>query len=488
MNPNQNKTVNLFDGLLKIAGALIIISVLMLQFQWIYGLKDLSSFGKMFVPMAEETALLFIISGYILAINYKVHQNKILLVLNKYLILFIGFVSIITIIDIIANYAWGGSDFIGPKGVIRGGFQTGKMSFLTSICFILICLSFYAIYLKKERHSFLFSFPVLLICFIINVGYSDGVPFLYESKYIPMSWPTSVVFIFISLCLSIASGPQSIPLCYFVGNSTRSLLMRNIFLPIFSAILITIFLNTFNINQHSLSNTLISSAIDLLIIFFIGIFISRVSKRIGDEIDKHKLEKKIAIEKLLEISQAVEQSPISIIITDKNGLVIYANPKFEEISGYSLDEVKGKNPNILKSGYTSNKEYELLWDSIKSGHKWQGEFHNRNKSGELYWEYATISAIKNENGEIINFLALKEDIDDRKKIEEKLRNISWKQNHEIRAPLTTILGIISAMKYKISIEEKLLFLNKLEEASQKLDIALKATIVEAQFQSKFSPK
>lgn len=484
MNQNQIKHLPFLDGLLKYGGVLIIIIVLMLQLQWIYGLKDISSFGKMFVPMAEETALLFIISGYILATNSKTYENKFLFFLNQFLILFIGFVSIFTLIDISTNYTWGGSDFIGPKGVFRGSFQTGKMSFLTSICFILVCASFYCIHLKKERYSFLFSFPVLLISFVIIVGYSHGVPFLYESRYIPMSWPTSFVFIFISLCLIIAGGSESIPLCYFLGNSTRSLLMRNIFPPIFSILIITNFLNAFNNDQQSISTTLISSAIDLLIILFIGIFISRVSKRIGDEIDKHKLDRKLALEKLLEISQAVEQSPISIIITDTNGLIVYANPKFEEISGYSFEEVKGKNPNILKSGYTSNMEYEILWDSIKNGDKWQGEFHNRNKSGEFYWELATISAIKNEKGEIINFLALKEDIDQRKKVEEKLRNISWKQNHEIRAPLTTIMGIIKAMKYKISIEEKLMLLDKLEETSKKLDNAVKATIVEAQFQHK----
>jgi len=118
-----------------------------------------------------------------------------------------------------------------------------------------------------------------------------------------------------------------------------------------------------------------------------------------------------ATEKQLQIlSQACEQSPASIIITDVNGDIIYANPKFEEISGYGLEEVVGKNPKILKSGNKTEADYALMWDTLTSGRDWHGEFHNRRKNGDLYWERASISPICNHQGIITHYVAVKEDI------------------------------------------------------------------------------
>jgi PAS domain S-box-containing protein len=123
--------------------------------------------------------------------------------------------------------------------------------------------------------------------------------------------------------------------------------------------------------------------------------------------------------KIRRLSQAVEQSSASIMITDTAGLLEYVNPKFVELTGYKADEVIGKNPRFLKSGYTSAEEYRRLWNNITSGKEWNGEFHNRKKNGELYWEFATISAIVDEHGTITNFIAVKEDITERKKAEEE---------------------------------------------------------------------
>ncbi|MGK0291627.1 MAG: PAS domain S-box-containing protein, partial [bacterium] len=124
---------------------------------------------------------------------------------------------------------------------------------------------------------------------------------------------------------------------------------------------------------------------------------------------------------LKKLSQAVEQSPTSILITNKDGIIEYVNSKFVQFTGYSEEEVIGQNPRILKSGETTTKEYENLWSDIIAGKEWHGEFHNRKKNGELYWEYTSLSAITNEKGEILYFLGVKEDITERKKMEESLR-------------------------------------------------------------------
>ena len=118
---------------------------------------------------------------------------------------------------------------------------------------------------------------------------------------------------------------------------------------------------------------------------------------------------------------AIEQSPVSVLITDIKGNIEYANPKFSKISGYSFDEVIGKNPSILKSGMQSDEVYKNMWESISKGCDWTGEFQNKKKNGELYWETAWISAIKNKNGQIENFIAIKEDITLRKEAEDALR-------------------------------------------------------------------
>jgi len=127
-----------------------------------------------------------------------------------------------------------------------------------------------------------------------------------------------------------------------------------------------------------------------------------------------------AEEKVKILSQACEQSPTSIVITDNQGNIDYVNPKFEQISGYSLAEVKGKNPRVLKSGHTSPNEYRSLWQQISSGQEWHGEFHNQKKNGELYWEKASISSIRNPQGVITHYVAIKEDITLQKKQEEML--------------------------------------------------------------------
>jgi PAS domain S-box-containing protein len=131
-------------------------------------------------------------------------------------------------------------------------------------------------------------------------------------------------------------------------------------------------------------------------------------------------DRKKAEDKLRQLSQAVEQSPATIVITDTNGDIQYVNEKFVETTGYSLMEVMGKNPRILKSGYTSSDEYKELWQTIIAGKEWYGEFHNKKKNGDFFWESASISPIINTKGETTHFLAVKEDITERKIIREAL--------------------------------------------------------------------
>lgn len=131
-------------------------------------------------------------------------------------------------------------------------------------------------------------------------------------------------------------------------------------------------------------------------------------------------ESKRSIEKIERLSQAIEQSPVSIIITNLKGNIEYANPKAIESTGYSKSELLGQNPRLLKSGKTTSEEYSELWRTIKQGFNWHGVFHNKRKNGELYWESAQISPIKNKNGKITSFIGIKEDITEKINAEKAL--------------------------------------------------------------------
>ncbi|MBF0532804.1 MAG: EAL domain-containing protein [Candidatus Omnitrophica bacterium] len=131
-------------------------------------------------------------------------------------------------------------------------------------------------------------------------------------------------------------------------------------------------------------------------------------------------EKKKAEENLHMLSLAVEQSPAAVMITDPQGNIEYVNRRFLEVSEYMFNEVVGRNPRFLKSQHTPVEKYQELWTTILSGQDWHGEFYNKKKNGDLFWEHASISPIKNSQGQITHFLAVKEDMTAYKEYEKKL--------------------------------------------------------------------
>jgi two-component system, NtrC family, sensor kinase len=148
--------------------------------------------------------------------------------------------------------------------------------------------------------------------------------------------------------------------------------------------------------------------------------------------------------RLRQLSVVVEQSPVSVVITDLNGNITYVNRRFTECTGYSYDEAIGQNPRILKSDYTPAEVYRTLWDTIRRGEEWRGEFRNRKKNGDLYWESVVISPIRNSDGVTSHFLAVKEDITERKLAEshsrqaqklEAIGQLAAGIAHEINTPI-----------------------------------------------------
>jgi len=198
--------------------------------------------------------------------------------------------------------------------------------------------------------------------------------------------------------------------------------------------------------------SLVNGATDYVLKSNMERLLSAVQKAI--QWSKDQQSKKLVENELRKLSRAVEQSPNSIIITDTRGIIEYANPIVYKLTGYKNEDIIGKTPSIFSSGEKSKGEYAVLWKTISSGKDWKGEFHNKKKNGELYWESANISPIKDEKGKITNYVGIKEDITESKKLtlelikaKEKaeesdrlktafLHNIS----HEIRTPMNAIVG------------------------------------------------
>ena len=194
-------------------------------------------------------------------------------------------------------------------------------------------------------------------------------------------------------------------------------------------------------------------------------------------------ERKRTQEKIKQLSQAVEQSPVAIEITNTLGIIEYVNPKFLETTGYSYDEIIGNNPRILKSGHTSTNEYKYLYQTLVSGSEWFGEFHNKKKDGTLYWESASISPILNSQGIITHYIAIKEDITERKLIEQQLIKAKEKaeesdrlklaflanMSHEIRTPMNGILGFTELLKEQnLSVDVQQDYIKIIEKSGKRM--------------------
>jgi len=206
--------------------------------------------------------------------------------------------------------------------------------------------------------------------------------------------------------------------------------------------------------------------------------LSEVNKNLQNEIvDRIKAEKD-----LLKIYWAVHQSPAAIIITDLYGKIEYVNPKFSEITGYKYQEAINQNPRILKSGELSSEEYKNLWDTLLDGKEWRSEFRNRKKNGELYWVSASISPVRSDNKDVTHYLAVQEDITERKRYLEELiiakqqaensdrikSSLLANMSHEIRTPLIGILGYSQILMNEIKEADLVSLVNDIYSSGNRL--------------------
>ena len=184
-----------------------------------------------------------------------------------------------------------------------------------------------------------------------------------------------------------------------------------------------------------------------------------------------------AQEEIQKLSTAIEQSPVSVVLTDIKGNIEYVNPHFSKVTGYSREEALGQNPRVLKSGDQEPELYKKLWETITKGNVWHGEFHNKKKDGTLFWEDATIGPIMNDQNVITNYLAVKEDITEKKRLNRELAQAQKMEAvgrlaggiaHDFNNLLTVINGYSEIMLSKVGRESSITtYIDQIAQAGKK---------------------
>ncbi len=280
------------------------------------------------------------------------------------------------------------------------GQNTPRSSLIIASAWLALLLQGWQL-LQRGKVSFVaFALPILFFVFLTGANISLGT----------IRTPTAAIYVFWVILVGMLFKLPGI----LIATVSSSLAVLGLILAENAGLLPQ---PNYSVGITQWMNYTVLFALTAITVVHSNLTTENALTRAEDEIEKRKRSEN----ELHKLSRAVEQSPASIVITDVGGTIEYVNPSFTNVTGYTLAEAVGKNPRILKTEATSPKTHRQLWDRVTAGMEWRGEFVNRKKDGTLYCESAVISPITNLDGMVTHYLAVKEDISERKRSDEALR-------------------------------------------------------------------
>lgn len=304
---------------------------------------------------------------------------------------------------------------------------TGRISPLTAIGFLLTSFFLLLCAIRRWNRPARVAADILAVAiFCLGtfplIGYLHGTPLLYGGGVVPISLPSAILFILLSVALMAHAPARSSVLHLFLGSSTQARLIRA-FLPSLALLMLVVSLSDAELVPwlaranpaivDSLSTMLVLSATTLVIFF--------VAPRVGRDLDAAH----VALSESQGIAAAAFESSDGIVISDAGCMILKVNRAFSQITGYSAEEAVGHKTNLLKSGRHEAAFYAAMWESILARGAWSGEIWNRRKDEEIYPHWLSITAVKGVAGEVTHYVATLTDITQRKEAEEEIRNLAF---------------------------------------------------------------